>query len=117
MAATATFPQANYETEGFTLGDTNETTVYTAPAGFEGGFFITEIWAADEDGTANTLLVKATIDSTAYVLGQAEVVPAATHLQLNFTSLVLNEGDTIKVTAGSATITGYVGILQNIRES
>jgi hypothetical protein len=116
MTATATFPGANYETEGFVLSDTNLTTIYTVPAGFEGGILVTELWAADQDGTANTLLVKVTLDGTARVLGQAEVVPAASHLQMNFTGLVMNEGDIFQVQAASITVDGYLSFIQNARE-
>lgn len=105
-------PGGNYQTTGFSLTDTNETTVYTVPSsGFREGVVLVDLWAADEDGTANTLLVKVAIDGTDYVLGQAEVVGSATHLQLQ-PNVVMRAGDTVKLTAGSATIDGYVTVLQ-----
>jgi len=117
QSGAAVFPSANYETEGFSLGTTNETTVYTVPVGFEGGVFITEIIAADQDGTANSLTLKVTIDGTAYIFGKAEAFAANVPYERHFTSLVLNEGDTIKLTAASITVDGYVGFIQNARES
>lgn len=105
-------PGGNYQTTGFTLTDTSETTVYTVPSsGFREGIILQEIWAADEDGTANTLLVKVGIGGTDYTIGQAEVVTAASHVQLN-PAIVMKAGDTIKLTAGSATIDGYVTVFQ-----
>ena len=78
---------------------------------------VTELLASDQDGTANTLLVKVTLDGTARVLGQANVVPAAGYFKMNFNGLVMNEGDIFQVQAGSITVDGYLGLLQNARES
>lgn len=118
MTTTATFPAANYDTTNFSLTDTNETIVLTVPStGFAAGFFIVELWVADTAGTANAVTVKVTRSGTAYIYGKSVVVAANTPLQLNPTGLVMLAGDTIKLTAGAATLEGHVSYLKNGRPS
>lgn len=118
MTATATFPAANYETVGFNLTDTSETTVFATVAGFA-GFNPVELWMADDGGSARTVTVQVYIAGTAYTLAYQAAIAANTPLVYNFTGLTLvktaTNTDKITIIGSAAGIMGYVGFLKGAR--
>lgn len=118
MTATATFPAANYDTAGFALTDTSETTVFQAVSGFT-AFFPVELWMADDGGAARTVTVQVYIAGTAYTLVYQGAIAANVPLVYNFTGLTLlktaSNTDKITVTGSAAGIHGYVSYLKGTR--
>lgn len=118
MTATATFPAANYETVGFNLADTSETTVFITRDGFA-GFHPVELWMADDGGSARTVTVQVYLAGTAYTLVYQGAIAVNAPLIYNFTGLTLvktaSNTDKITITGSAAGIHGYVGFLKGIR--
>lgn len=118
MTATATFPAANYDTAGFSLTDTSETTILTADDGFT-GFFPVELWCADDAGEARTVTIRAYIAGTAYTLAYQAAIAVNAPLVYNFTGLTLQKTpshtDKITVTGSAAGIEGYISYLKGLR--
>lgn len=118
MTTTATFPAANYDTDGFSLTDTSETTVLEAKDGFV-GFFPVELWCADDGGTARTVTIKVYLAGTAYTLAYQAAIGTNVALVHNFTGLTLlktaTNTDKITITGSAAGIEGYVSYLKGVR--
>jgi hypothetical protein len=85
------------------LALTSQYTFYTAPSGGDFDFVVVESLIASERGNQQTTLdITVTHDATEYSLFKEEVVKAYEHKELLSRSLILTQGEIIKITASHA---------------
>lgn len=83
-------------------GAVTEATIYTVPASTTA--MVMEIRAADSDGVNDTVTLK----HNTYFIANAVVVPANAAVNLIDSRLIMETGDTLKLTCGAATSTDVV---------
>ena len=91
----------NYKNAKVDLTTTNATVLYTAPAATT--VIVKSILVSEDSGNADTITLTITDSSSAvFSLYNVKAVGANTTVELLTAPLVLEEGDSLKMTAGTA---------------
>jgi hypothetical protein len=102
------------ETANETLTTTNLTTLYTTPSGDDFTFSIVESFlVCDHDNQQTTITVTVVRGGTTYTLFKEYVITAYNTEELLSKSLVLKQGDVVKIQADRAgNLTVYASIVE-----
>jgi len=95
------FPGGYYFSSFYSTPDTSANVIYTAPSGVT-QVNITQIWSADDGGSARTITLEAGIGGTYYVLVYVAAISANAPLIYAPDPLVLSAGDTIRATTDAS---------------